>query len=124
MPASFEGQVILVLNGTPITYVKSIKENMELGREEVLGITLDGLPSGWVDGPTTLTLDIEAYRPKAGDVRWEDIKDAIVATLSREGTIRSTLYEGVVVTKVGRTYEEKGAAVVSISAFGRKVVAT
>ncbi len=124
MAASFEGQVVLILNGKPITFIKSIKEAENRNRERVLGITLTGDHAGWVDGPREVDLDIEAYRPKTGDVDWGAIAGATVATLSREGVIRATVYTDVVVMSVDRSFEEKGAATVSVKAFGRKVVAT
>lgn len=124
MAANFEGQVVLIWNGRPVVFIKSVKDATNLNREEVVGITLTGDAAGWVDGPKETSIDIEAYRPKTGDVDWENITGATIALLSRDGAPRATVYTNVVVKQVDRSYEEKGSAMCSIKAFGRKVVAT
>ena len=70
-----------------------------------------GVASGFVAGTKEYSVSIEVYIPKTGDLPWEDITDAVIASVPRDGGLPAHLFTGFFTEKVGETYQEKGAAI-------------
>lgn len=114
MPATHAGQLLLVVTGLPYIHVKSVNKTLRTNRERVTGMSPTGTPIGFVEGTKEVSLTVEAYIPRTGDIPWETITAGIITTANRDGGSPSVLYTGCYVTQVGERYNEKGAAIRTI----------
>lgn len=114
MAGTHNAQIILVINGLPYVHLKSLKEKEATNREAVIGMSPTGKPIGWTEGPREYDLDVDAYVPKAGDLPWAEITNAVISVIPRDGGI-PYVYTGVFVKEVSTSYQEKGQAVRSLT---------
>lgn len=124
MASQFKGQAVLFLNGQLITHVRRIEDEVSTGRQQIKGMSPDGNPIGWVDGTKSVTLNLDLFIPRSGEIDWANITDAVIYSVPRDGGTGARLFEGVVVENVGVTFEEEGAAMRRVRCFAKRVVVT
>ncbi len=122
MSGSHVSQIILIVNGLPIVHLRSYDYRVRTNRELVVGQTPSGTPAGFSDGTAEYSLDLEVYIPKTGDLDWDSISGAVIASMPRGGGAHAPLFQGVFVTEVGASFKEKGSAIRRISAMALKKV--
>lgn len=121
MAAAFAGQILLTVQGLPILHCKSVRRRTRTGKKLVKGMSPTGTAIGHTGGTKEHELDLEVYIPKVGDIPWEDLEQAVLAYVPRDGGTPTT-YIGGFTTEVGDTYNEDDSAMRSISmAFTAKL---
>ena len=108
--ATFAGQIILSVNGLPVIHLKSLDWTVQTNRETVVGMSPTGRAAGVVGGTHEYTLSADVYIPRTGDIPWESIEGAVITGMPRDGGA-GFMFTGVATTKVGASFQEKGAAV-------------
>ena len=115
------GRGVLSMDALPDVFLKRFKWDCDTGREVILGMSPDNTAVGYVEGAKLYDLSMEVYLPQIGALDYLNITNGVLTFVADTGTAARVFF-GVVVTKVGEEFQEKGAAMRSVEAKATRMV--